>query len=121
MIPTEHAEQVKVIAWADIAKGRWPELGLLFAVPNGANKSIAAAMKFRREGLKKGVPDLCLPVPRAGFHGCFVEMKRQKGGSNSPEQRAWLEALKEQGYHAVRCNGADAAIATITQYLESAA
>lgn len=24
-------------------------------------------------------------------------------------------------YHAVRCNGADAAIATITQYLESAA
>lgn len=115
-IPTEHEEQKALIAWFDMSfpahKGR------LFAVPNGAYKSRSAASHYMREGLRSGVPDLMLPVARGGYHGLFIEMKRQKGGVVSPVQRDWIEYLNAQGYQAVVCRGFDAARKTIEQYLD---
>lgn len=122
-VPSEHMEQVAVMRWADLMTGRYPELALLYAIPNGARTSIGTARKLKAEGLKSGVPDLCLPVWRAidhtsVWHGLYVELKRQRGGTVSPEQRAWHEALRGQGYRVEICKGAVAAIATITAYLE---
>lgn len=112
---TEHQEQVAVIKWFQSA---YPEIKTrLFAVPNGSHKSRAAASKFMAEGLRSGVPDLCLPIPRHGFHGLFIEMKRVKGGTLSRQQADWLAFLGDQGYMAVVCKGAEAAIDTIKGYL----
>ncbi len=74
-VPTEHQEQVCVIDWASLNKKKHPALRWLFAVPNGAHKSRAAALKFQKEGLKPGVSDLFLPEARGGYNGLF-EMKR---------------------------------------------
>ena len=112
-VPTEHAEQCAVIEWCNlhaIAKH-------IFAIPNGSNKSPAAAAKFKREGLRSGIPDLFLPVPRGVFCGLFLEMKRTKGSVTSKEQFIWLEYLNERGYKTEICKGADEAIATIKEYL----
>lgn len=122
-VPSEHMEQVAVMRWAAMMTGRYPELALLYAVPNGARTSIGTARKLKAEGLKSGVPDLCLPVWRAidhtsVWHGLYIELKRQRGGTVSPEQSAWHLALREQGYRVEVCKGAEAAIATITVYLE---
>lgn len=121
MNPTEHQEQSMLFQWADLTKARHPELGLLFAIPNFAGRlgrlTAIHGAKLKREGRKKGVPDVMLPVPRGRYHGLFVEMKRVKGGSVSPEQRAWLAALQDQGYRAVRCLGWEQARAVITDYL----
>lgn len=115
-LPTEHQEQAAVIQWFQLA---YPDIKTrLFAVPNGANKSRASAARFSAEGLRAGVPDLMLPIPRHGFHGLFIEMKRRKGGRLSREQADWLTFLCEQGYMAVVCCGADAAIETIRGYLK---
>ncbi|UPG86835.1 VRR-NUC domain-containing protein [Luteibacter aegosomatis] len=130
-LPTEHEEQAALMEWAGINAVRAPELRLLFAIPNGAalaSKSTGPgrrfsrqAMKLRAEGLKSGVPDLCLPVARGKYHGLFIEMKRVKGGTLSPEQKEWLQRLADQGYCAVRCNGWWEARTAILQYLATEA
>jgi hypothetical protein len=123
-VPTEHQEQAEVIAWAEAHRARWPELAYLFSVPNfaghmgRASTRLRAGAKAKREGRKAGVPDLVLPVARHGYHGLFIEMKRQRGGSVSPEQKAWHHALREQGYAVYVCRGAFAAITVLTSYLE---
>ncbi len=65
-IPTEHVEQVSLMRWAALTKRRRPELALLYAIPNGGDRHKAVAAKLSAEGVKSGVPDLCLPVPRLG-------------------------------------------------------
>jgi hypothetical protein len=123
-VPTEHIEQAAVVAWAEDMSAKWPELAMLFAVPNFAGHMGRAATRLRagakakREGRKAGVPDLVLPVARHGYHGLFIEMKRQRGGTVSPEQREWHTALREQGYAVYVCKGAFAAITVLTAYLE---
>ena len=92
---SEHSEQSAIIDWAKKMAYTYPELSLLFAIPNGASLSAHTdrrgrrfspqASKLKAEGLRAGVPDLCLPVARQGFHGMFIELKVGKG-KPSPEQ-----------------------------------
>ena len=73
-------------------------------------------MRLKMEGVRAGVPDLFLPVATGGKHGLFIEMKRTKGGTISPEQKDWLAHLNEQGYRAEVCKGFEAAKAVIQDY-----
>ena len=116
-IPTEDEEQAAVFEWADLSAGRWPELRLLFHVPNGGLRNKVTAARMKMLGVKAGVPDLFLPAARGEWNGLFIEMKRRKGGKLSPLQVDWIEALGRQGYKTVVCLGADAAIAAIEDYL----
>ena len=116
---TEHEEQVALMRLVEMHRGRWPELGMLFAVPNGGDRHPAVASKMKAEGVKKGVPDLCLPVPRGGYYGLFVELKKQGRSSTSPEQKAWIQALNALGYRAVVCKGATAAWSVISDYMRA--
>lgn len=116
-IPTESEEQRAVMEWAEAASGRWPELRLLYHVPNEGQRSMATGGRLRAEGLKSGVPDLCLPSAHGKYHGLYIEMKRTQGSKTTPEQKEWLEALEVEGYKTALCRGADAAIETIMGYL----
>ena len=107
-VPTESVEQQCLFRWAAFQSGRFPELALLYHVPNGGSRKKAEAGRFRAEGVKAGVPDLCLPVARGGFHGLYIELKRQK---------AWLSNLEKQGYFVALCKGWEAAAKVITEYL----
>lgn len=115
LIPTESQEQCIVILWADAN----PAIrGKLMSIPNGANKSPASAAKFKREGLRPGVPDLFLPIARQGFHGLWIEMKRRKGGKLSDAQNEWIEFLRYENYAAYCCEGAGEAINIIKKYMD---
>ena len=116
-IPPEREAQQAVMKWAEAASGKWPELRLLYHVPNEGRRSMATGGRLRAEGLKSGVPDLCLPSAHGEYHGLYIEMKRTKGGRATPEQKEWLEMLEEEGYKTEICNGADAAIKAIGTYL----
>lgn len=116
--PTESQEQRWVMEWAEMQSGKYPELQLLFHIPNEAKRSYAVAAKLIAEGMKSGVPDLMLPVPRGSFHGLFIEMKRRKEGRVSENQKGWLQALKRQGYRCEVCKGAEAAVDVIRKYLD---
>ena len=77
---TEHDEQVALLKFCNLNQVKYPELALLYAIPNGGNRNIVTATKLKAEGVKAGVPDLCLPVPRGGYHGMYLEMKKIAAG-----------------------------------------
>lgn len=116
LYPTEEEEQTAVMHWAEMMAGRWPELRLLFHIPNGGKRSKSEAVRFRAAGVRSGVPDLFLPCSRGGFNGLWIEMKAI-GGRVSREQEQWRKELMEQGYMSVVCYGAAAAIETIKKYM----
>ena len=119
IVPTEHEEQVRLVSWCDLMADRGhKDYDMIFAVPNGGARSKATAGKLRAEGVKAGVPDLMLPVPRGGYAGLFIEMKRRKGGTVRPEQKWWAERLMRQGFKCIICRGADEGMAMITAYME---
>lgn len=114
----EHIEQARVMAWTRerLDEGRYPELALLFAVPNGGLRKKATAARLKAEGVKAGVPDLWLPVARGGYLGLVIEEKAGKGRPTT-EQKAWLAALAAQGWLALVCVGAGQTIAALERYL----
>jgi hypothetical protein len=69
-----------VIAWAAYAQRKYPELELLFHVPNGEARDPRTAAKLKWLGVRPGVPDLLLPMPRGPYAGLALEMKRRRGG-----------------------------------------
>ena len=113
----EAQEQRALFDWAAYAQNRWPELGLLYHIPNGGSRDPREAHNLRMQGVKPGVPDICLPVPRNGYAALYIEMKRKSGGVLSDNQRVWLKALNRAGNRAVVCKGFDEARETILEYL----
>ena len=91
----------------------------VFHIPNEGRRSTRNGARLKAEGLKPGVPDLCIPVPRGGYHGLFIEMKDVNGRAPSHAQMEWLELLNANGYAAYWAKGADAAIRLIERYLSA--
>ena len=102
---SEHSEQTALFNWARLATGKHPELRLLFAIPNGGKRTKTGAWSLKREGVRPGVPDICLPVPKGPYCGLWTELKRPAAqgkpkGRASPEQLWWLGELQAVGYFA---------------------
>jgi hypothetical protein len=119
--PTEHSEQAAFIQYCERNLSHLPELAWLYATPNGGKRNLQVAIKLKAEGVKAGVPDLCLPVPRQKpsggvYHGLYMETK-VKPNKPTPEQRAWLAFLEAQGYAAAVCYGYDGLVETVIWYL----
>ena len=115
--PLEAQEQTWLMQWARYAAIKWPELDLLYHCPNGGGRSKVEAARLKAQGVKPGVPDLCLPVSRGGYHGLYIELKRQKHGTLSLEQKEWIERLIVQGYRVEVCHGFQEAADVIEDYL----
>lgn len=115
---TEAEEQVLLFRWAEVRRLKYPELDMLFHVPNGGSRNKAEAARLKTEGVKSGVPDIWLPVPRGKYHGLVIELKRIRGGKTSKEQVQWITSLNLHGYRAVVCRGWLEAKTIIEAYLE---
>ena len=117
---SEHFEQVTLFSWAKNMEGRHPQLKMMFAIPNGGLRNIRVAMKLKKEGVKAGIPDIFLAIPRpledGWLHGLFIEMKY---GKNKPTkvQKQWLYDLDYEGYDTVVCHSFDEAKQAIIDYL----
>ena len=88
----------------------------VFHIPNGGYRNAREAANLKRQGVKAGVPDLCIPVAKGGYHGLYIEMKTKKG-KLSDKQKAWLSLLHDQGYAACVAYGAGQAIDIIAKYI----
>ena len=111
----EAIEQAKVVAWARANENNYPYLWLLHSSLNGVKLSKAQAGKALKQGMKKGVPDLFLPVKQGGFSGLYIEMKSAKGRISS-EQSKFLQAASDFGYACFICYSAVDAIDKIKGY-----
>lgn len=117
--PLEHVEQVHLFQWAAWQSGKYPELDLMYAIPNGGYRNKKTAVELKAEGVKSGVSDIFLPVSRCGKHGLYIEMKRTEGGKLSKSQEKFIADVKDQGYAAIVCFGFEEAKEIILQYLNN--
>ena len=119
--PSEEDEQITLFEWAAAMTYTYPDLRWLYHVPNGGSRGKAEAGRFKAMGVRKGVPDVALDIPRGGFHGLRVEMKRRDGGKLSDAQRQWIDHYNAIGYRAVVCHGWQEAAKAIEEYLKGEA
>ena len=119
---SEAWHQSSVLKWSqqpDIRR-KWPELALLLHIPNEGARTGQSGAVLKHAGLKRGVPDLVLPVARGPYHGLFIEMKRPGARTDSKhaaEQQWWLEKLSCENYCARECYGWEAAVELLAWYL----
>jgi len=110
---SEAQEQIKIFNYAKYNnKLRW-----LFAIPNGGSRDIREATRLKLQGVKAGVSDMFLPIPNSMFHGLFIELK-VGANKTSQLQDEFIDYVRNNGYMAKVCYGADEAIRTIKSYLE---
>ena len=105
--PSEDHEQMTLVQWF---RRTYPEVRI-FSVPNGGHRHPAVAAKMKATGVVKGVPDLFVPAWRL-----WIEMKRAKGGSLSPEQKDWIAYLEGVGYWVIVGKGAENAKQQISTF-----
>lgn len=115
---TEAQHQANVIRWSQqpSVRSRWPQLALLFHVPNGGTRDAVEGRHLKEQGVKSGVPDLCLPAASGRYHGLFIELKTDTGRA-SQAQEWWIERLSAGGYFAQVCRGWESAVRVLEWYL----
>lgn len=116
MTGREAQEQATLFHWAELQSHKYPALRLMYHIPNGGSRNKLEAYHLQQQGVKAGVPDICLPVPSGAYHGLYIEMKVGRN-KPSPAQTAWLAALEAVGNKAVVCYGWQQAAETIKEYL----
>ena len=114
--PTESQEQKSLFKWWCVYSRHAPHL-VMYHIPNGGRRDAITGARLKAEGVVAGVPDIFLAVPRQGFHGLYVELKRQKGGSLESSQEDIIARLRQAGYRVEVCKGWTAAREVIENYL----
>lgn len=113
---SEHRIQSAFFQWVRVAEKIHPCLKLMFAVPNAGKRGYKTAAMLIAEGLRKGVLDVLFPVARCGFNGLAIEFKKP-GGSLTPEQEEFAQALAGEGWLVVVMTDAQGAINLVKNYL----
>ena len=107
---TEHEEQRELVSWFR----RTFNQVRIFAIPNGGARGLATAARLKVEGVTAGVPDLFVPA------WClWIEMKRERGGVVSAEQKDWLAYLSTIGHTTIVAKGCEDAKKQIVTFHES--
>lgn len=113
---SEDTEQIQVINWAQWYAGKYEELNMLHHIPNGGSRNKAEAVKLKQMGVRAGVPDLCLPVPKGIYAGLYIELKYGDGRIEK-SQREFLKEAVKYGHFCVVCYGAEEAIHILQEYV----
>lgn len=89
---------------------------LLFAVPNGGSRHKIEAANMKRQGVKAGVADVILQVPKKGFASLCLEFKTKKG-KQSRDQKEYQRQVEMAGSKYVVVRSVEEAIKVVLEYL----
>lgn len=90
---------------------------LLFAVPNGGSRNKLEAINLKHQGVKSGVADVILLIPKGGFASLCLEFKT-KTGKQSPEQKEFQKQAENCGSKYVIVRSVKEAIEEMKIYLK---
>lgn len=116
---SENCEQVDLNfhsakLWPEYYQAMWHTVN-----ESGAKGSAMYGAELNKRGRKKGVSDWVVAVPKNGFHGLFVELKKE-GKDASPisqDQREHLLFQQQLDYKCVVAYGYKAALKAIEDYM----
>ena len=103
----EESGQVDLVNWLHRAHPKaWDAT---FHVPNGGYRARKTAARMKLLGVKRGVPDLIMLLPRGDYCGLAIELKRSEGRYKaSDDQWLWLDRFTASGFMAVCCRVSEA-------------
>ena len=113
---TEHQHQVSLFNFLRTMEYEHPVLKWVHAIPNGGLRHKAIAGKMKAEGLKAGVLDIFVPIPRTDYHGQYIEMKFGKNVLTT-NQKDFMVFVSDQGYQTDVCYTWIEAAVSIFKYL----
>ncbi len=123
--PLEKDEQKDFFRYAKGLYAFIPHLEqLLFATMSGAWLHGNSTQRYKQvasekaQGRKNGIADIICLIPKRGYHGLLIEMKRKSGGVVSEDQTAFLASAESVGYLTMVAYGADEAKDMLNYYLE---
>lgn len=90
---------------------------LLFAVPNGGRRDKLEAVRLKRQGVKRGVADVILQIPKNGY-GCLCMEFKTDSGDQSEEQKEFQKQAESVGNKYVVVRSAMQAIDVMKEYLK---
>ena len=90
---------------------------LLFAVPNGGSRNIIEAKNLKAQGVKAGVSDVVLLIPKKGYSSLCLEFKTLVG-KQSDEQKAFEYQAERAGNKYVVVRSVKEALDILKWYLE---
>jgi hypothetical protein len=116
-VPTETSECLAFISWTHMVlfRGR-PLFDRVVKIPNERGKAGASTAILASIGMRTGFPDYGILAPTRLWSGLFLEAKRIRGSKISADQEVWRDDLREFGYCARICAGADELIAATREY-----
>ena len=113
--PTEDHEQQRLILWWE---HKYPLLAdLLIHIANQRKTSRYQGALLKRMGVRSGMMDLLLAIPRGSHGALFVELKRMGSGVLSYNQMDMIGKIRKQGYMVEVCYGFDQAVQVIEKYM----
>ena len=121
---SESEIQQSCLRWFRLQYPRLAEEGMLFHIANEGVRMGAMGGRLQREGLVRGVADLCLAIPSNGFAALYIEMKRPKtifhGATyQKPEQKEWQKNVEKYGNKYVVCRSVEEFKEIIKDYLNA--
>lgn len=113
----EHKFQLEAAKWTkrELYKRGLPQV--FYHVPNERKASKRELSQLKLQGVLSGVSDVVIPLKAGEYSGLYCELKKA-GGSASPEQKVFLEAVALEGFLAVVINDLQTYIETVTAYLD---
>jgi hypothetical protein len=94
----------------------YSELQMVRSDQAGMRTHPAQANKAKAGGMRRGFPDIDVPIARGGYTGMHIEMKSECG-QLTEDQKWWLAQLRDQGRKCVVCRSARQAWEELSKYL----
>lgn len=110
----ESDEQMAYVKWIKVMH---PTI-IFSSALGGIKTTIGQAVKLKRLGYLKGLPDLMIFYPIGLYHGLFIELKKVGGKPPEPHQIDVGERLSSLGYSVWVCYGCAEAITLTSKYLK---
>lgn len=94
---------VPVMEWIYANEDKYPVLRFAFHAPNEGRRGYKGQQAVAQLGVRKGVPDLFLPLPGA-YEWCGIALEfKAPGNSLTPEQANYLAYLRRCNWYADVC------------------
>lgn len=111
---TESQIQKDCVRWFRL---QYPAIeALFFAVPNGGARNAWTAKIMKDEGVRAGVADLVLLLPRSGFAYLCIEMKKPGGRQSESQIEFQKMAEKARGRYVI-CHSLDEFVKAVREYI----
>ena len=88
---------------------------LVLHFPNEGHRTVRFGKLLKDMGMRAGVSDLFIAMPRHEFNGAWIELK-SSNGILSAAQKEFLKDMSQQNYFTAVCRSIDEAIRIIDWY-----